>query len=63
LGWLPSPKAERLWHAVALWTQSLPKALAEEEEEGEEEEEEFITSGNWRGKHNSLSRGAGADQP
>ena len=22
----------------------------------------FITSGNWRGKHNSLSRGAGADQ-
>jgi hypothetical protein len=26
----------------------------------EEEEEEFITSGNWRGKHNSLSRGAGA---
>ena len=21
----------------------------------------FITSGNWRGKHNSLSRGAGAD--
>jgi hypothetical protein len=29
----------------------------------EEEEEEFITSGNWRGKHNSLSRGAGANQP
>ena len=29
----------------------------------EEEEEEFITSGNWRGKHNSLSRDAGADQP
>ena len=24
----------------------------------EEEEEESITSGNWRGKHNSLSRGA-----
>ena len=23
----------------------------------------FISSGNWRGKHNSLSRGAGADQP
>ena len=23
--------------------------------------EEFITSGNWRGKHKSLSRGAGAD--
>ena len=22
---------------------------------------EFITSGNWRGKHNSLSRGPGAD--
>ena len=22
----------------------------------------FITSGNWRGKHNLLSRGAGADQ-
>ena len=22
-----------------------------------------ITSGNWRGKHNSLSRGAGADHP
>jgi hypothetical protein len=29
----------------------------------EEEEEEFITSGNWRGKHNLLSRVAGADQP
>ena len=29
----------------------------------EEEEEVLITSGNWRGKHNSLSRGAGADQP
>ena len=29
----------------------------------EEAEEEFITSGNWRVKHNSLSRGAGADQP
>ena len=26
-------------------------------------EEEFITSGNWRGKHDSLSRGSGADQP
>ena len=26
----------------------------------EEEEEVFITSGNWRGKHNSLSRGASA---
>ena len=31
--------------------------------EGEEEEEEvFITSGNWRGKDNSLSRYGGADQ-
>ena len=29
----------------------------------EEEEEQFITSGNWRGKRNSLSRGAGADPP
>jgi hypothetical protein len=28
----------------------------------EDEDEEFITSGNWRGKHNSLSGGAGADQ-
>ena len=28
-----------------------------------EEEEEFITSGDWREKHNSLSRDAGADQP
>ena len=28
--------------------------------EEEKEEEEFITSGDWRGKHNSLSRGAGA---
>jgi hypothetical protein len=28
-----------------------------------EEEEEFITSGNSRGRHKSLSRGAGADQP
>jgi len=41
-----------------------PYALTDEEEGGEEEdqeeeEEEFITSGNWRGKHNSLSRGAG----
>ena len=26
--------------------------------EEEEEEEVFITSGDWRGKHNSLSRGA-----
>jgi hypothetical protein len=39
------------------------KRRHQEEEEEEEEEEEFITSGNWRGKHNSLSRGAGADQP
>jgi hypothetical protein len=31
--------------------------------EEEEEEEEFITSVNWRGKHNWLSRGAGADPP
>ena len=31
--------------------------------EEEEEEEEFITSGNWGGKHNSLSRSAGADPP
>ena len=29
---------------------------------GEEEEEEIITRRNWKGKHNSLSRGAGADQ-
>ena len=28
-----------------------------------EEEEVFITSAYWRGKHNSLSRGAGTDQP
>ena len=28
-----------------------------------EEEEEFITNGNRRGKYNSLSRGAGANQP
>jgi hypothetical protein len=35
----------------------------EEETLLEEEEEEFITSGIWRAKHNSLSRGAGADQP
>jgi hypothetical protein len=27
-----------------------------------EEEEQFITSGNRRGKHNSLSRGAGAEE-
>jgi hypothetical protein len=39
--------------------------LYERRREGvrEEEEEEFITSGNGRGKHNSLSRGAGADPP
>jgi hypothetical protein len=30
------------------------------QERREKEEEEFIASGNWRGKHNSLSRGAGA---
>ena len=29
----------------------------------DDDEEEFIASGNWKGKHNSLSRGAGADQP
>ena len=28
----------------------------------EEEEEEFITIGSWRGKHNSLLRGAGAQR-
>ena len=28
----------------------------------EEEEEEFITRGNWRGKHNSLSRGGGGGE-
>ena len=39
----------------------LPSTLARTQEE--EEEEECITSGNWRGKHNSLSHGAGADQP
>ena len=31
--------------------------------EEQELEEEFITSGNWKGKHNALSRGAGADPP
>ena len=31
--------------------------------QSKEEEEEFITISNWRGKHNSLSRGAGADPP
>ena len=30
-----------------------------EEEEEEDEEEEFITGNDWRGKHNSLLRGAG----
>ena len=30
-----------------------------EEEEGEEEEEEVITSGTWRGKHNSLPKKSG----
>ena len=37
--------------------------MKDQEEEEEEEEEEYITSGNWRGKHNLLSHGAGADQP
>ena len=32
------------------------------EEEEEEEEEEFLTIGNWRGKHNSLSRATGAER-
>ena len=45
---------------VVLFLQLLCHPFKEEEEE---EEEEFITIGNWRGKHNSLSRGAGADQP
>ena len=40
-----------------------PKVYPKNGLEEEEEEEVFITSGNWRGKHNSLSRGAGADQP
>ena len=35
----------------------------DDDDEEEEEEEEFITSGDWRGKHNSQSCGAGADQP
>ena len=33
---------------------------ADDRGNGGGEEEVFITSGNWRGKHNSLSRGAGA---
>ena len=33
------------------------------DEEEVEEEEEFVTSGNWRGTHNSLSGGADADTP
>ena len=40
-----------------------PRARRRRKPEEEEEEEEFITSGNWRGKHNSLSRGAGAENP
>jgi len=40
----------------------IPDEMGRRKEE-EEEEEEFNTSGNWRGKHKSLSRGAGADQP
>ena len=39
---------------------SFNRALRDNEEG--EEEEEFITSCDWRGKHDSLSRGAGADQ-
>ena len=35
--------------------------MEEEVEEGGEEK--FITSSNWRDRHTSLSRGAGADQP
>ena len=31
----------------------------ESSQPAEKEEEQFITSGKWRGKHNSLSRGAG----
>ena len=34
------------------------RATVKEEEE-EEEEEEFVRSDDWRGKHKSLSRGAG----
>jgi hypothetical protein len=50
---------------LALISQPLRPAEEEEEEEfiqNREEEEEFITSGNWRGKHNLLSRGAGAEE-
>ena len=39
---------------LELSTQTASSAGMEEEEE-EEEEEEYITSSNWRGKHNSLS--------
>jgi hypothetical protein len=35
------------------------RAVVEAKGGGGEEEEDCITSGNWRGKHNSLSRGGG----
>ena len=42
------------WHATLFRSRgSFCLGVGEEEEE---EEEEFITSCNWRGKHNSLSR-------
>ena len=41
---------------------TLKEFQEEEKEEERGEEEEFITSGNWGGKRNPLSRGAGADR-
>ena len=38
------------------------KRDANQDPEHEEEEEVFITSRNWRGKDNSLSRHGGTDQ-
>ena len=54
----PTPTAAA---QIAPYTHGCISLGAELEEE--EEEEEFITSGDWRGKHNLLSRGAGADPP
>ena len=51
------------WNMQVCLRRSYRAAMACLHNKEDEEGEEFITSGNWRGKHNSLSRGAGADQP
>ena len=59
----PQPILERLVVAPNFILSSGGSEDPIQDWEEEEEEEVSITSGNWTGKHDSLSRGAGADQP